>query len=154
MLAVCPATGSSTASVPGVKSETASTIGPTKNRIRPNGSTGPGTDKNFTFRRWSQPIGPLDNVPYAALTHMFWWDNRRSVGHIEDLRLGGIESTGECQFLVGTASSTFSSGYRAYHENPMFIHNHTLWWRRGLGGSSGTLITPMALLLSKIGTPR
>jgi hypothetical protein len=111
------------------------------NLIKPNGSSGPGAGKPFTFRRWSQPIGPLDNVPFAALTHMFWWDNRPSVAHIEDLRLNGASSTDECQFLVGTASSTFSSGYRAYHPNPMFIHNHTMWWRRGLGGSSGTLVS-------------
>jgi len=23
----------------------------------------------------------------------------------------------------------------------MFIHNHTMWWRRGLGGASGTLVS-------------
>ena len=110
------------------------------NMIKPNGSSGPGAGKPFTFRRWSQPIGPLDNVPFSALTHMFWWDNRPSFAHIYDLRLSGVASTDECQFLVGTPSSTFSSGYRAYHPNPLFIHNHVMWWRRGLGGSSGTLI--------------
>jgi len=111
------------------------------NKLRPNGSSGPGTDAPFTYRRWSVEIGPLDNVPYAALTHMFWWDNRPSVAHIQDLRLDGVASTAECQFLVGTANSTFSSGYRAYHENSMFLLNYSLWWRRGLGGPSGTLIT-------------
>lgn len=111
------------------------------NKIKPNGSSGPGTNAPFTFRRWSVPIGPLDDVPYAALTHMFWWDNSASTAHIEDLRLDGVASTAECQFLVGTASSTFSSGYRAYHPNEMFLLNYTLWWRRGLGGPSGTLIT-------------
>jgi hypothetical protein len=110
------------------------------NMIKPNGSSGPGAGKPFTFRRWSQPIGPLDNVPFSALTHMFWWDNRPSVAHIYDLRLNGLGSIDECQFLVGTPSSTFSSGYRAYHPNPLFIHNHQMWWRRGLGGASGTLI--------------
>jgi len=110
------------------------------NKLRPNGSAGQGTDVAFTYRRWSQPIGPLDNVPFAALTHMFWWDNRPSVAHIEDLRLNGLGSSDECQFLVGTASSTFSSGYRAFHQNELFILNHSMWWRRGLGGPSGTLI--------------
>ena len=110
------------------------------NKLRPTGSSGPGTDKAFTYRRMSVPIGPLDNVPFAALTHMFWWDNRPSVAHIEDLRLNGLGSSDECQFLVGTPSSTFSSGYRAYHQNSMFILNHSMWWRRGLGGPSGTLI--------------
>ena len=116
-------------------------IRPTGNKLRPTGSSGPGADKPFTFRRWSQEIGPLDNVPYAALTHMFWWDNRPSVAHIDDLRLDGVASSAECQFLVGTPSSTFSSGYRAYHQNSMFLYNYTLWWRRGLGGPSSTLIT-------------
>ncbi|HXK14905.1 MAG TPA: hypothetical protein VNH45_10250, partial [Gaiellaceae bacterium] len=110
------------------------------NMIKPNGSSGPGAGKPFTFRRWSQPIGPLDNVPFSALTHMFWWDNSPSFAHIYDLRLNGLGSSDECQFLVGTPSSTFSSGYRGYHPNPLFIHNHVMWWRRGLGGSSGTLI--------------
>lgn len=108
------------------------------NKLRPNGSSGPGTDAAFTYRRWSQPIGPLDNVPFAALTHMFWWDNRPSVGVIEDLGVGG--STSQCQFLVGTPASIFSAGYRAYHPNPMFIYNHSLWWRRGLGGPTGYLV--------------
>jgi len=110
------------------------------NKIKPNGSSGPGTNAGFTFRRWSVEIGPLDNVHYAALTHMFWWDNRPSVAHIYDLRLDGLASADECQFMVGTAASKFSAGYRAYHENEMFILNHTLWWRRGLGGPSGTLV--------------
>jgi hypothetical protein len=111
------------------------------NKLRPAGSSGPGTDAGFTYRRWSVEIGPLDNVPFAALTHMFWWDNRPSVAHIYDLRLNGVSSSEECQFLVGTPSSTFSTGYRAYAQNPMFLLNYTLWWRRGLGGPSGTLIT-------------
>jgi hypothetical protein len=110
------------------------------NKLRPTGSSGPGTDTPFTYRRWATALGPLVNVPFAALTHMFWWDNRPSVAHIEDLRLNGLGSSDECQFLVGTSSSTFSSGYRAYHQNEMFILNHSMWWRRGLGGPSGTLI--------------
>jgi hypothetical protein len=110
------------------------------NRLRPSGSSGPGTDAPFTYRRWSVELGPLDSVPFSALTHMFWWDNRQSVGHIYDLRLNGVANTEECQFLVGTPSSTFSSGYRAYHPNGMFLLNYILWWRRGLGGPSGTLV--------------
>ena len=111
------------------------------NRLRPNGASGPGTDKAFTYRRWSTELGPLDNVPFAALTHMFWWDNRASFGRIYDLRLDGAANNAECQFLVGTPSSQFSAGYRAYHPNPMFLLNYALWWRRGLGGPSGTLVS-------------
>jgi hypothetical protein len=130
------------------------------NRLKPNGSSGPGTDKAFTYRRWQTELGPLDNVPFAALTHMFWWDNRPSTGHIYDLRLNGVENSEECQFLVGTPSSTFSSGYRAYHPNELFLLNYSLWWRRGLGGPSGTLIAssdnagapPAALAVSPAAT--
>lgn len=111
------------------------------NAIKPTGRPGPGTDAPFTFRRWYQPTGPTAEVPFAALTHMFWWDNRPSVGQIVDLRKDGGSSTDQCQFLVGPDNTTFSAGYRAYHQNPMFILNHTVRWRRGLGGPSGTLIT-------------
>jgi hypothetical protein len=109
-------------------------------RLRPAGSSGPGVDASFEFRRWYQPTGLMANVPFAALTHMLWWDNRSAVAHIEDLRMDGVASGAECQFLSGTDSSKFSSGYRAYHPNPMFILNHVMWWRRGLGGPSGSLL--------------
>ena len=110
------------------------------NRLRPTGAGGPGTDAAFTFRRWFQPVGPTANVPYAALTHMFWWDNRHAIADIEDLRLNGVPSDEQCQFLEGSGSSTFSVGYRAYHLDPMFLLNHSLWWRRGLGGPTGYLV--------------
>lgn len=111
------------------------------NRLRPaTGAAEPGAPKPFHFRRWSQPTGPMDDVPFAALTHLFWWDNRPSVGTIVDLRKNGVASSAECQFLVGKDGATFSVGYRAYHPNPLFILNHVLWWRRGLGGPSGTLL--------------
>ncbi len=110
------------------------------NRIRPAGSSGAGTDKAFTFRRWFQPIGPTANVPFAALTHMFWWDNRQAVAQIVDLRKGSVASSDECQFLVAPGTEFFRAGYRAYHPDDMFILNHVAWWRRGLGGPAGTLI--------------
>jgi len=110
-------------------------------RLRPNGSAGPGVDAAFTYRRWYQPIGPTADVPFAALTHMFWWDNRPAFARIYDLRKDGLASSAECQFLVGCDDSTFSAGYRAYHLDDMFILNHVMWWRRGLGGPSGTLVS-------------
>lgn len=112
------------------------------NRIRPNGASGPGTDAAFTFRRWYQQIGPTANVPFAALTHMFWWDNRPAVAKIAALRRDGIASSDECQFLAGSGTSTFSADYRAYHENEMFILQHNLWWKRGLGGGTGDISPP------------
>jgi hypothetical protein len=109
------------------------------NRLRPNGSPGPGTDAAFTFRRWYQRIGPTANVPYAALTHMFWWDNRPAVAELTGtLRVGGVQSGGQCQFLLGQVGSDFSADYRAYHQNEMFILQHNLWWKRGIGVAPGT----------------
>ena len=109
------------------------------NRIRPNGSSGPGADANFRFRRWYQQIGPTANVPFAALTHMFWWDNRPAVAKIEALRNNGVPSGDECQFMSGSGSSLFSADYRAYHQNEMFVLQHNLWWKRGLGVATGDL---------------
>jgi hypothetical protein len=114
--------------------------------LRPTGTDMPtgvtSTEKGFTFRRWYQETGPTAEVPYAALTHMFWWDNRKAEAQIVDLRKNGLASTAECQFLNGIASSKFSVGYRAYHPEPMFLLNYYLWWKRGLGGSTGALTYP------------
>jgi hypothetical protein len=109
-------------------------------QIKPSGAAGPGAGRAFTFRRWFQPVGPTANVPFAALTHMFWWDNRKAHAEIIDLRMNGSESSAQCQFLEGPGSSTFSVGYKAYHDQPMFLLNHSLWWRRGLGGPSAYLV--------------
>jgi hypothetical protein len=109
-------------------------------RLRPNGTPGAGLDAAFTFRRWYQPTGPTANVPFAALTHMFWWDNRRAEADIIDLRHNGAPSMLQCQFLEGPGTDTFSVGYVAYHPEPMFLLNHSLWWQRGLGGPTGYLV--------------
>jgi hypothetical protein len=106
-------------------------------RLRPAGSGGPGLDAAFTYRRWFQELGPTAEVPFAALTHMLWWDNRAPVAQIVDLRMDDQPSTDECQFRSGTVASQFSAGYRAYHPEPMFMLEHHLWWRRGLGGPTG-----------------
>ncbi|MBZ0292949.1 MAG: hypothetical protein K8L99_10340, partial [Anaerolineae bacterium] len=116
--------------------------------MRPTGTTAPSGEPDlptsveaaFTFRRWYQEFGPTAVVPYAALTHMFWWDNRKAEAVIVDLRKNGSASEAECQFLEGDGSSTFSVGYRAYHEEPMFLLNHSLWWKRGLGGATRYLV--------------
>ena len=110
------------------------------NRLRPTGATGAGTDKAFSFRRWVAP-GTTIPVPYAALTHMLWWDNRKAEAKIVDIRKNGSASSAQCQFLVGTALDTVSVGYRAYHPKPDtiqpgFILAHSLTLRRGLAGPS------------------
>jgi len=112
--------------------------------IRPTGTPNPGGSEqaNFTYRRWFQEIGPTAAVPFAGLTHMFWWDNRRAGAKIVGLRVGNEEHTEECQFLTASGESKLSADYRAYHPNPMFLLNHRLWWRRGLGGPTGNLTDP------------
>ena len=112
--------------------------------LRPAGTPNPGGSKTapFTFRRWEVPTGPTLNVPFAALTHLFWWDNRKAVADIVDLRKNGAPNTAECQFLEGAAGSKFSVGYRAYHPQPQFLLDHRVWWRRGLGSTTGVLTSP------------
>jgi hypothetical protein len=119
-------------------------------RLRPTGTpaTGlgePEVEKPFTFRRRFQDLGPTANVPFAALTHMFWWDNRPVFVHIDDLRMNGLVFNDECLFLEGTGGSTFGIGYTAYHEEEMFQLNHVIWWKRGLGGGTGFLLDTSAL---------
>lgn len=116
------------------------------NLLRPNGTEAPddvnSNEAGFTFRRWYQETGPMANVPFAALTHMLWWDNRRTIADIVDLRKDGAASDAECQFIFGNADSNFSVGYRAYHPEPMFLLNHRLWWRRGLNGPYDYMTIP------------
>ena len=107
-------------------------------RLRPAGTpaTGlPGTEDTaaFTFRRRTQDLGSTDNVPFAALTHMFWWDNRALEAEIVGLNRDGVASNSECQFLEGSATTNFGISYRAYHPNEMFQLSHSVKWKRGLG---------------------
>jgi len=114
------------------------------NLIRPMGTPDPGgsVQGDFTYRRWYQETGPTAEVPYAALTHMLWWDNRKAEALIVDFRVNGVANMAECQFLENAGKANFSVGYRAYHPEPMFMLNHRLWWRRGLGGPIGFLTSP------------
>lgn len=116
----------------------------TGKRICPNGGTKVNAADDFaafTYRRWKTE-GDTDPVPFGALTHLFWWDNRAAVAQIVDLRHDGNPSTSQCQFLnaVDADAEFFSVGYRAYHPflasstQPTFIRRSSLWARRGLGG--------------------
>lgn len=92
----------------------------------------------FTFRRWGVPASTTP-VPFAALTHMLWWDNRRAEADIVDIRLNGAPSAAECQFLEGGPGATVTIGYRAYHPQPgtpSFLYYHSLVLTRGLNGPS------------------
>ncbi|HEX4022330.1 MAG TPA: hypothetical protein VHX63_14390 [Acidobacteriaceae bacterium] len=124
------------------------------NRLVPPGVT-PGTgDKgaSFQYLRMLLASGPgsTANVQQAALTHIFWADNRPVVAEIDSFDLNGHNSSQECQFLRGQGTATFQVGYRAYHTvlsdpnppNPLppstFMAAYDLWWERGLNGGSGT----------------
>ncbi|MEM6638009.1 MAG: hypothetical protein AAF667_19200 [Pseudomonadota bacterium] len=127
-------------------------------RLRPQGTpaTGlPGTEiaAPFRFERRVAELGPKDNVPFGALTHMFWWDNRDVECEIEDMRLNGATFNAECLFFGGTSASTFSVGYRAYHPNEQFQLYHNLWWLRGLGNTSNPTGSLESQNPSNVGVP-
>jgi hypothetical protein len=127
-------------------------------RLRPLGTAAsgePGTEveKAFKYRRWFQPGGsPGDDtveVPHAALTHLFCWDNRPPVADITRLVMNGSASNEECQFLQGAGSSTFAIEYSAYVADERFQQSHAIKWERGLNatdanGGKGTLPTPLS----------
>lgn len=127
-------------------------------RLRPlgapaSGQTGTEIAQPFQFRRWVQPGGSIGDdtvdVPHAALTHLFCWDNRRPVADITQLVMNGTPSAEECQFLEGPPASTFAIEYRAYVPDERFQQDHTIGWVRGLNhsvanGGEGTLATPLS----------
>lgn len=130
----------------------------TGKRLRPNGTpaTGlPGAEgtANFTYRRRFQDLGPTANVPFGALTHMFWWDNRSLQAQIVHLNKDGLVFNSECLFFQGTSASTFGIGYRAYHPNEMFQYRHGISWRRGLGSAAGSTGVLLASSSSNVGQP-
>jgi hypothetical protein len=127
-------------------------------RLRPNGTpasgaTGAEATAPFTFRRRFQDLGPTAVVPFAALTHMFWWDNQPLQASINWLNKDGLVFSEECLFLLGTAASTFGIGYRAYHPNEMFQLSHGISWQRGLGSAAGATGTLLAASPFNVGQP-
>ena len=116
-------------------------------RLRPNGTPATGLGGTevaaaFTYRRRYQATGATAEVPFGALTHMFWWDNRDVFADIVDLRRNGLVFNAECLFFGGAPGTSFGVGYRAYHPHEIFQLYHQVTWRRGLGStaaSSGTL---------------
>lgn len=114
-------------------------------RLRPlgvpaSGQGGTEVARPFKFRRWFQPEGsPGDDtieVPFAALTHLFCWDNRVPRADITELVIGGTASDAECQFGVGDEDAPFGIKYRAYVPDNRFQRGHSIGWVRGLNGSA------------------
>lgn len=129
-------------------------FGPGGVRIKPNGATGPGNPEAFQFRRWIDAVDTA-NVPYADCAHIFWVNNRAVVADIVDLRNTGIENDAECQFMSGNPNSTFSIGFKAYHDEGVttkldpiddnsFMRQFGISWQRGLNGPSGPLDSGVA----------
>jgi hypothetical protein len=127
-------------------------------RLRPlgvpaSGQLGTEVAKAFKFRRWFQPGGSVGDdtveVPFAALTHLFCWDNRAPEADITRLVENGMASDEECQFLAEPGTSTFGVEYRAYVPDERFQYRHEISWIRGLNGSAanggvGSLPTPLS----------
>ena len=109
------------------------------NRLKPQGAPGAGTEKPFTFRRWSSEA-MTDPVNYAALVHMFHADNVSCYGDIVDLRKNGVSSTEECQFIQACQNDGFSVGFYAFHAKN-FMASYRLWYHRGLNGPDVVLET-------------
>lgn len=127
-------------------------------RLRPTGTPatglgGPEIEAAFTYRRRYQETGPTAEVPFGALTHMFWWDNRNVVADIVSLYKNGLHYNAECLFFGGTPDSTFAVGYRAYHPEEMFQLRHYIWWRRGLGSTAGAVGILQPSISSNVGKP-
>ena len=115
-----------------------------------------GVGAGFTFRRWNVPASTVA-VPFAALTHMMWWDNRQAVADIVDIRLDGAPSSAQCQFLEGGPGATVEIGYRAYHPQPgtpSFLHVHSLILTRGLNGPSWEVANTPGLEVGEAGPPQ
>jgi hypothetical protein len=115
-------------------------------RLRPTGTApiaagDPAAGTAFTFRRLVASTGPTLNVPHAALTHLFWWDNRALQMDLIAFTSNGAPSTQQCLFLEGSTTTQFGVQYYAYHPNPMFKLHHNISYIRGLGAGGGSLET-------------
>ena len=118
-------------------------------RLVPAIATPTATDTTGTFNY----IRLLDstttaNVPFNALTHVLWVDNRPVVGAIDYfMTSSGVQV---CQYYQGNPDTPFYVGFQAYHSvmcdaapsprpTRSFMSSFDLTWQEGLAGTSGTL---------------
>jgi len=92
-------------------------------------------------------------VPYGALTHLFWWDNGKAYAKIDALVRNGLVFSYECLFFEGSPTSTFGIQYHAYVPNQMFQYYHTIGWGRGLYSVYGGVGTLLAASNLNVGYP-
>jgi hypothetical protein len=97
----------------------------------------------FDYLKW-ETAATTTKIPYADLLHLLWIDNNPCVAHIVDLRENGAPNPDTCQYMSGGCCDQFSAGFRAYHPTidsitapETFMQYFEVWWRQGLGGSSG-----------------
>ena len=108
-----------------------------KNQIKPltapHVSGDPEIPAPFSFQTWDQAdLSTTVPVPYKALSHLFWWDNRKTDAQILEVLKGPDSVPGECLFLEGPRSTGVRIGYRAKHPESIFLYQHDLRWKRGL----------------------
>ena len=119
------------------------------NRIKPNGSTGAGNGTDFHYLKW-EDADDTDVVNYATLIHNIRINNKSCFAKIEDLRKDYVPNGADCQFMVGNAASTFTTGFRAYHEDG-FMKDYQLDYRKGLNGSDIIFDSGNEMSISSIG---
>lgn len=106
-----------------------------QNQIKPQTAPGadPGTAAPFNFQTWDQAnLSATVPVDYAALSHLFWWDNRTTDAAILGINKGNEAFNDECLFLEGPRNTNVSVDYRAEHDDPRFLYWHDVRWKRGL----------------------
>lgn len=106
-----------------------------QNQIKPNTAPAgdPGNPAGFSFQTWDQAdLSATVPVDFAALTHLFWWDNRTTDARILTVNKNGAPYVDQCLFLDGPRNTNVSIDYRAKHDQPLFLYWHDLRWKRGL----------------------
>ena len=106
-----------------------------QNQIKPTAAPAgdPGTAAPFSFQTWDQAdLSATVPVDFGALSHLFWWDNRRTDAAILAINKNGTPFAEECLFLEGPRNTNVSMDYRAKHPDPRFLYWHDVRWKRGL----------------------
>jgi hypothetical protein len=90
----------------------------------------------FTFRRWDTPTTTVE-VPFQAMTHLFWVDNRTVTADIVDIT-GPGPAGGDCKFFVGGTGANVHILHKAFHPQPgtpSFMLSYSLVVNRGISGT-------------------
>ena len=114
-----------------------------QNLIKPNAAPGgePGIAQPFSYQRWDPAdLSQSIEVPFGALTHLLWWDNRPTTAKIHNLSVGGSPTSDVCLFLSGPSNTELRVNYTAMHPENRFQLRHWMSWTRGISGGSGTFV--------------